>query len=97
MKIYIVPTNDIVEGIEVLLCKVTVIKHEHREKKCAKKMVIVFLNKAMKNCCPHRNFNILNSICDHSAKLKSAPHASDVTTIDGFCRIEQEGMNFHGE
>lgn len=74
-----------------------VIKYEHKEKRCAKKMVIVFLNKAMKNCCTHRNFSILNTICDHGAKVKSVPHASDLTIIDEFHRIEHEGMNFHGE
>lgn len=81
----------------MLLCKATVIKHEHREKRCVKKMVIVFLNKAMRICCTHRNFNILNSICDHGVRFKSVPHASDAATIDEFCRIEHEGLNFHGE
>lgn len=60
-------------------------------------MVILFLNKTMKNFCTPRNFNLLNSICDHGAKFKPVPHASDVTTIDEFHRIEHEGMNFHGE
>lgn len=65
--------------------------------RCAKKMEIVFLNKSMKNCCAHRNFNIRNSICDHGAKFKSVPHASDVTVIDEFHRIEHDGKNFHGK
>lgn len=64
-----------------------------------KKIEIVFLNKSMKNCYTHRNFNILNSICDHGAKFKSTPHASDVTTIYEFHRIEgkHEGKNFHSK
>lgn len=33
-------------------------KHECREKKCVKKIVLLCLNKAMKNCCTYRNFNI---------------------------------------
>lgn len=69
-----------------MLCQKEVMKHKCREKRCIKKIVLLCLNKTMKNCCTYRNFSIL---IEPTLFSLNVPYANSVTVrwiLQNLCR-----------